>query len=186
MNTPTRCVLVSNRSSTVGVLRMFGPFWATMALSGLLGVALQELHVEESPWIIYPWVTAVLAALFVPTFFPRRPRFALDLRDGEIDLVDTRSGARLATVTAQPGIATRHRVNEGSRVMYPAVSIRFDARRSVTIGVHDPRFVWGGEVPRAWTAPRYLVGPAEWSAITRALGMGPALPAGGHAPSWSA
>jgi hypothetical protein len=115
-------------------------------------------------------------------------RHAVEVFDnGDVRLVDTRRGAVLAKAlagrcTAAPATYFPPWWTDGRFSMrgamkqrygtyaYPVLLFQWSTGRVTSVGIHDFSFAWAGPTRRT-PAPAYLLGKADWRALSDALGF---------------
>ncbi|AUX27416.1 uncharacterized protein SOCEGT47_080050 [Sorangium cellulosum] len=176
---PLRVSLMPNPSSLRGGLSAMAPWLLTMALVGVVSVALGALGVLDSAagrWVAMPLTLLIIVAGLVTTVVRSsrpRPALELELDPRELRLHDPKTGRLLAAAPLGAVSGTRgfslFRMRSGT-FTFAALVLRVPGHGDVTLGVHDTRFAWADAVPRL-PAPRYVVGPPDWNAVVECFGL---------------
>jgi FtsH-binding integral membrane protein len=176
---PLRFALLPNPASARTVVSMMLPWFATLALVSVVGVGLASLGLYATP-LGQEIGTAITVALIVAGLavtvlhsVKKRPALEIETDLHELRLRDPRSGAIVAAAPLSVVSRTRgtHRTSGRATMEHPVLELGLPGR-TVTLGVYDPRFGWNDAAPRL-SAPRYIVGPPDWSLLVEVLGLHP-------------
>jgi hypothetical protein len=174
--------LVASPTSSRGVWRLAVPWFATMALAGLIGISSAAFPVMSSGAgqvvIMVLTVVIVLGGLvwtFVRALSPPPADHWLVLVGNQLTLESGRPERPPASAEGPPIRATRcyyRYATRGSAHEIPTLRLDWPSGKSTTIGVWDTGHVWSERVERSRKL-HHLVGAEEWRRVIRAVGLPP-------------
>ena len=173
-----RCLLVPNRASARGVLRMMAPWGAAMLASMLVAGGFDVLGLYEHPWgqtlalgiVILVVVAGIVATVLVARKTPA-PALEIEIDAGTVRLVDLASARVVASAALGSVAVTRglHRYGGRTRFEAPVLTLALPGTDPVSLTVPDVRFGWTDPTPDPG-AGRYVVGSPDWLALVEAFG----------------
>jgi hypothetical protein len=173
-----RWALTPNYASARGVVRVMGPWMATIATCVLVSWAFDALGFYDTPWgqsVAFGTTLAVVVGGLVLTVVlsRRKPRAAIAMESSgdELRLVEVPSGRVLAAAPlSQVRVSRGHHGAGGRGTLYwPTITVAIPGADAVTFSVPDARFGWTDATPSTG-AGSYLVGTPEWITANERLG----------------
>jgi len=170
--------LAENPQAMGAMAKSVAPWLVTIGVVALLGFALGPLAMTGSKvaMTIAPIAIGVVivVGLVVTIWMSRKkgPVWTLHVDGDVIHVRDARSGetlgsAPLAAVSPAPGVYVVR--SKGTTTHIPVLVLHIPPLGAVPLGVWDPRFAWPNATPVG--CPRFIVGPPDWIALGRALGL---------------